>query len=453
MLENIRVIIYSFFFKGHERTLRAKKNVLISLILKGGIILVGFFMVPLTINYVNTTQYGIWLTLSSIIGWFGFFDIGLGNGLKNKLAETNARGETGSSRIYVSTTYAGLFFIALIIIVVFFVINPFLSWHRILNTEAILENQLNMVAIIVVTFFALQFIVQNINTILIANHAPAKASLINFIGQFFCFVAIFILIRTTDGSLFNLVLVFTGIPLIVLLIGSVWYFRTTYRAFVPSIKLVKFKYFKDLFKIGGAFFVIQIGAMLLFQTDNIVIIQILGPTEVTTFNVVFRLFSVIMMGFSIVMTPFWSAFTEAYTKNDFEWIRKIIGKLRKYWLYLFGMTLILFCSSPLIFKIWIGDKVHVPLLVSFFMALYVVGNAWLMIHCFFLNGIGKIKLQLYLYIGGTIVNIPMAILLGKAFGLVGVILSNLIIFILMGAVFGIQTNRILNGSARGVWSK
>ena len=68
-----------FFTKGHERTIRAKKNITASFVIKGISIAVGLVLVPLTINYLNPTKYGIWITLSSIIGWFSFFDIGLGN--------------------------------------------------------------------------------------------------------------------------------------------------------------------------------------------------------------------------------------------------------------------------------------------------------------------------------------------------------------------------------------
>src|ERR1700761_5284446 len=95
-----------FFSNGHERTLKARRNVAVSFLLRGINIAIGFVLIPMTINYVNPVQYGIWLTLSAIIAWFNFFDIGLGNGLKNKLAEANALNDTDSAKIYVSTTYA-----------------------------------------------------------------------------------------------------------------------------------------------------------------------------------------------------------------------------------------------------------------------------------------------------------------------------------------------------------
>ena len=101
--------IKNFLSTGHSRSIRAKKNIFASFGLKGISILISFFLVPLVLNYIDITKYGIWLTLSSIIGWFGFFDIGLGNGLRNKFAEAIAKGQKELARIYVSTTYAILF--------------------------------------------------------------------------------------------------------------------------------------------------------------------------------------------------------------------------------------------------------------------------------------------------------------------------------------------------------
>ena len=60
---------------GHQRSVKAKKNILATFIFKGCSIAISLILVPLTINYINPTQYGIWITLSSIVGWFAFFDI------------------------------------------------------------------------------------------------------------------------------------------------------------------------------------------------------------------------------------------------------------------------------------------------------------------------------------------------------------------------------------------
>src|ERR1700687_5870800 len=93
---------------GHQRSVKAKKNIIASFFIKGISISISLILVPLTINYINPSRYGIWLTLSSIVGWFSFFDIGLAHGLRNKFAEAKAKGDNESAQIYVSTTYAVL---------------------------------------------------------------------------------------------------------------------------------------------------------------------------------------------------------------------------------------------------------------------------------------------------------------------------------------------------------
>lgn len=453
MFKKIQLQFNTFFSEGHSRTLLAKKNIATSFLIKGGSIVVGLLLIPMTINYVNSTQYGIWLTLSSIISWFSFFDIGLGNGLKNKLAETNALGQNEKSQIYVSTTYGILSIISLLVFFIFLCFNPFLNWAKILNTTNYDGQSLNDVALIVVGFFCISFVFQLINTILTANHKPAIASLIGFVGSFFSLVVVFLLTKSTDSSLINLVLVLAGIPLVVQILYTIFLFKTSLKIISPKFKWIDFKYAKELLSIGGVFFIIQIGALVLFQTDNIVITQLFGPKEVTTFNIAYKLFSVIIMIFTIMITPFWSAFTDAYAKNDLEWMQGVITKMQKYWLVLIAITIFLLILSPLIFKWWLGDSVKIPFSLSIAMTVYVIAYAWQTIHVFLLNGIGKIRLQLYLVVLSAVVNIPLAIILGNKIGLAGITLSNALLFIIMGIIFSAQCKKILNKSASGIWIK
>ena len=101
---NARILILwvDFFNKGQKRRFDAKRNIMTVFVIEGACIIILMILVPLTINYVNPTRYGIWLTLSSVIGWCGFFDIGFGNGLKNRFAEARASCNTERARIYLS---------------------------------------------------------------------------------------------------------------------------------------------------------------------------------------------------------------------------------------------------------------------------------------------------------------------------------------------------------------
>lgn len=439
--------------KGHQRSVKAKKNILASFIIRGCNIAISLVLVPLTIHYVNPTQYGIWLTLSSIISWFAFFDIGFGNGLRNKFAEAIAKGDHELARIYLSTTYAILSMIIAGILIVFFCINPFLNWATILNSPPGMASELSTLALLVFVFFCLQFVLQLITTIITANQQPAKASFFNFLGSLFSLAVIFILTKTTSGSLIYLGLSLGVTPILVLTASSLWFYTHDYKKYAPALKYVKFDFARNLMSLGVKFFIIQIAAVIFYETSNLIIAQLFGPEQVTSYNIAYKYFGVIPMLMGIITTPFWSAFTEAWVNKDVQWIKGTMEKLRLLCLTLSIIALIMLVLSNFVYRMWVGKQIIISFAVSATIASYVIINAWNAIHSQFLNGVGKIKLQLYFALGGSLINIPLAIFLGKNLGIYGVVLSTTIISIVVAIVSPIQYQKIINGNATGIWNK
>lgn len=315
-MKNIFQFFTKFFIKGKERSVKAKKNILASFIIKGMSVGSSLVLIPLTINYVNSSQYGIWLTISSIIGWFSFFDIGLTHGLRNKFAEAKAKGDTATAQIYVSTTYAILALIFSGLWILFLLLNPYLSWTKMLNLSATIEPELSLLVIIVVTYFCLSFILKVINAIILADQEPAKASLIDAIPQILSLGIIFVLLRTTEGSLVYLGIALCLSPIITLISANIILFRKKYKKYKPRFSKIDFSYAKGLFNLGLTFFVIQFAVVVQLETANILISRNFGPAEVTSFNIVYKFFSILSMVFIIFVTPFWSASTEAYFNKD-----------------------------------------------------------------------------------------------------------------------------------------
>ena len=230
----------NLFNKGHQRSIKAKKNIIASFLIKGISIAISLFLVPLTINYINPSRYGIWLTLSSIVGWFSFFDIGLTQGLRNKFAEAKAKGEDKLARIYVSTTYAILAIIFSIVWVIFIIANNFLNWSSLLHIDKTMEYEISILATIVFTYFCLQFIFRIITTLLIADQQPAKSSLIDVFGQIASLIYIVILVKTTQGSLIKLGLALCLSPLLVLIGANFIFFKGTFKKYSPSFQWLSF---------------------------------------------------------------------------------------------------------------------------------------------------------------------------------------------------------------------
>ena len=153
---NIKAKIYHFWNNPDGRTQKVNRNISYSLIIKGFGILISLLLVPLTLGYLNPYEYGIWITLNSILTWINYFDIGLGNGLRNKLTEALAIKDYNMAQMYVSTALVLLFFIALILYALFLILSSFISWYDILNVESSIRNLDTIVMIVMFCMFCAQ---------------------------------------------------------------------------------------------------------------------------------------------------------------------------------------------------------------------------------------------------------------------------------------------------------
>lgn len=443
----------------HSRTIRARKNIIASLAIKGVSIIIGFLLIRVTLDYLTNVEYGIWVTLTSFLTWFTFFEIGLGNGMKNKLAESLATKDYEQAKIYVSTTYAILSLIILVVGIVFLVLNGFIPWTSVLNTTSIDNASLSRIAIIVFSFFFLRFVLKLIGTILTADQKPAIANSFGPIGNLIKLLLIYLLTLTTSGSLEYLAWVISIVPTLVLIAVSVYFFNKDYKYIRPSLSHVKMEYVSDLMNLGLKFFFIQISALVIFQSSNILIAQYFGPEEVTPYNIGFKLFSFINMIFAIIVSPYWSAFTEAWVKKDLKWIRNSVRTLFYIWLAMVGASLILLLMSDMIFEFWLGkdkmatiditQKLRISLIIYFL--LFAFGSVFNM----FINGVGKIKVQLISLVIGAIIFIPLSIFFIKHLnmGIEGVVYASILANFYSPFIAPIQYFKIINNKANGIWNK
>jgi O-antigen/teichoic acid export membrane protein len=405
--KNIYQYISNFFIKGHPRSVIAKKNIIASLLIRGLSIAISLVLVPLTIDYINPSRYGIWLTLSSIVAWFSFFDIGLTQGLRNKFAEAKAKGEDDIAQILVSTTYAILAIIFCIIWIVFIIANYFLDWASILNVSETMQSEISILAVIVFTYFCLQFVLRIITTLLIADQQPAKSSVIDLLGQIFSLFFIVILVITTEGSLVKLGIALCVSPLLVLVGANLFFFKGSLKKYRPSFSTIKFPYAKGLFNLGVIFFIIQVAAIIQYETANIIIARNFGTLEVTSYNIVYKYFGILSMVFMIFITPFWSASTEAYLKNDIQWIRNGIKKYNQLNVLLFIASCVMLFFSETVYRLWLGEgKVTIGFTLSLWGFLFFNVGMFGSKYVNFLNGINALRIQFltslitpFLYIG------------------------------------------------------
>ncbi|HLI92649.1 MAG TPA: hypothetical protein VKU83_03540 [Puia sp.] len=447
--------IKSQFFGGHARTAKANKHIVYSFFIKGLSIGCQFALVPLTLHYLDSERYGIWLTMASIVGWFSFFDVGIGNGLRNKLSEALAKGDNRLAKIYISTSYACVAAIFLTLMVLFWVVSPFLNWASILNTGQGLAGELGRMMLVVFSFFCLQFILNLIGNILYAHQEPALTNLIMPLGNIVSLIIIYILTLTTHGSLFWVAVVFSASPVFVLLLFNLFFLGWKFRAIAPGIRYVQFRHSRDLFGLGFQFFVIQIAFIVMYSTANILLIRWFSPATVTVYNIAYKYFTIALLANGIITATYWSAFTDAYVRQEFDWVRNTIRRMEKVTYLLMGMVVLqTLLAGPLI-GLWLHNAIQVPLSMQITMCVYVVISLIAAPQHIFLNGTGKIRLQLYTAIYTIFMDIPFAWVFCKVLhlGPKGVILAMICTSLPVTILYRIQYNKIMSGNATGIWVK
>ncbi len=412
-------------------------------------------LVPVTIDYLGKVEYGIWLTLASILSWLINLDFGIGNGLRNKLAEALALNDKKLAQIYISTSYAVFGLGISIALLFFFSVQGLLDWTTILQAPREYFELLNTLVFWVIILFLVQFLLKLITSIINADQRPALKGGLSLTINTLTLIAVFVLSKLATKSFFVFAIISSSVPVIVFFVVSVFLFSGHYKQISPSFRFINFKYSTGLVKLGMQFFIIQISSLIVYTTDNIIITQLYGPESVVTYNIAYKYFYMVPLVFNVVLAPFWSAFTDAYVKQEFDWIKNSIKKLIIIWALISVIAIGMILISDFVYEIWVGPNIKVPFILSFFTGLFVIIANWNNIFVYFINGVGKVRFQLYYSIFVAILNIPLSILLAEnaGMGITGVIVSTNICLILASVWAPLQYLKIINNKAKGIWNR
>lgn len=434
-----------------QRTVAVKKNVISSFLLKGISIAISFLLVPVTIDYVSPELYGVWLTLSSIMTWLHFLDIGFTQGLKNKLTEAIAVQDWGKGKSLVSTTYFMMILIFIPVCVILEFIIPLIDWPHLLNIDPKYGEEIVKVLHVLVLFVCIQMVVNIIVSVVAAFQKVALSSSFYVIGQFIAFIVIIIVTKILPPSLLVLCFSITAMPILVAIIASVILYSSKYKQIAPSVKKVKKEYAGEILNLGYKFFIINIQVVVLYQSTNILISHVSSPLDVTAYNIAYKYLNVAMMAYTIITAPLWPAYTDAYVRKDYEWMKKTRRRMTKLYLLSALACIIMVSLSGPVYRIWIQGKTEVPLLMTCVVAAYVIVYCWMNLNGTLVVGMGTVKIETIVVVIGMLLHIPLSLFLSRYIGAYGVLASMIFINLAYAVVFNHQVNLILSGRARGIW--
>lgn len=446
-------LLKHIFKNDTHRDANLRNNILISGFLKCVGLLTSLLVVPVTLGYLNNEVYGVWMTITSIISWFNFFDIGLGNGTRNYLTQAISTGDYKGARAYLSTSLCATAVLALLIGIVCLPPLCLLNFNNVFNTNDLPGSTLRVAMFIAIAFTLANFAIRNIGLVFIAMQRYALNDLLNVAGSVLGLLIIFLLTKTTEGNLVYVVLTLTASPVLVYLLAAVPIFRH-YDYLRPSIKDFDKRLLGQVVGKGLGFFFIEItSCLVIFGSSNLFITQFSGPESVTVYNIAYKFFNLLAIGYTIIISPLWNAYTNAYVKGDMAWV----GRTFKRSLGMWGLTVLAGCVmlllSNLFYTIWLGGKVTVPLSISVYVLLYICMFNLNNCVTYLINGLNKIRVQMITSAVGTAGYLIFLFAFGNKFGMPGVIISMAISYFAMAIVHLYQCHLLIKGKAHGIWDK
>src|SRR4051794_15985514 len=227
IIDSILVLRSRLLLNKSQRSKKVIVNAFNSLFVKVISIFANFSLIAISIDCLNPSNFGVWLTISSVITWISVFDLGLTVSLRNKITEAFAHNDFKIAKKYISTTYAILLVIIVPVWVMFLFINPYIHWGSIFNTT-IDAVTLKHVLLTIITCVCLQFILKPISSILAGDQKHFLDSIITLIGNIVCIAMILVFKKYVKGSIFSLSLIFGAIPVIVWVLATITLFTFRY---------------------------------------------------------------------------------------------------------------------------------------------------------------------------------------------------------------------------------
>jgi O-antigen/teichoic acid export membrane protein len=386
--------------------------------------------VPMTLPYLGQERFGVWMTVASFAGMLSFMDLGVGNGLINRVAAAKATGDHCKLQFTITHGLAVLSIIGLFIAALLLSLSSLLPWNRLIKvTSAIATEEARKAISIFVVLFAASIPIGGIQKILQGLQNAWMVHLVKGLGSLLSVVLVCFLARGEAGSPELLLATYgvqTFIPLLLIAIvvkkkligmptinGAVWISET-----------------RSLVHIGGLFFVLQIGTLIGWGGDSLIVSSMLGASEVSKLVLVQRLFQFVTLPLMIINAPLWSAYADANARNDKDFLNKTLRKSLVVTLctsILVSFVVTIFSSY--IFALWTRESIKVPLLLVVYYSIWAVFEATGSAFAMFLNGVGEVRVQIFCASLFCMFALPLKYILVSSYGLPVIILATIMSYI------------------------
>lgn len=314
--------------------------------------------VPLTLNYLGSERYGMWMTISSVSLLLVFADLGIGNGVLNAIADAHGRDDRELGREAVSSGFFLLSLITVALVVIFAAVYTFVPWAGLYNvTSADAMSEAGPATAVFLIVWVLNIPLGVVQRVQLGYQKGFVHYAWQAAGSLFTLAGA-VLAIVTEAGLPWLVLALTGGPLLAVALNGAVEFGWVRPWLRPAWSHVTREVAHRILRLGVWFFIIQLAATLGYATDYFVIAQVLGSSEVTQYAVPAQLFAYVGALVAMIIAPLWPAYGEAMARGDILWVKRTLVRtlVLTLVLVLAPVAVLVAFGRPLI-HLWVGETV------------------------------------------------------------------------------------------------
>jgi O-antigen/teichoic acid export membrane protein len=289
------------------------RETILSLLYRIGSIGLSFVSVSYLVKVLGPEKYGAWATLVSALVWIQLSDFGIGNVIKNRVA---AQDDPNTLREQITIAMCLSFFIGLALISLYAIFWRNLSIARDFPIEAAL-------------LYTCAFLIlpTTIGTNILQGLGQARVVFQASMLQGLVWLALMLSLNQKT----SIMVLAIGFSILWMLLGVYQCYRAFKALGLHDTALIRRLFFLQdfkkkalpLLKIGGAFFLLQITSLVLFNLGTYLAYTAFSATAAAKYDILSKVYQIPMTLFNVVITVAWSKIAMHASQRDVPELKKI----------------------------------------------------------------------------------------------------------------------------------
>ena len=413
-----------------DRTRRLVHGASSAVLSKGVVVASNAISIPIAFRYLGAENFGLWTTISTTLSMLLVLDLGIANSLTNFISEAYARQDREHASVYGTTAAALMAGVAAALGLTAWAIWPFLRWSQLFHLSSPSESVQAGHAVAAALAVFLVGLPAGLAPKILGAYQELRSVNIFIAGGSVCNLLALALLVHMHAGLVPLVAASSGAFVLANLacLGWIWFAHKPW--LLPRVRHFRYGAARTMFQSGGEFFLLQIAGLVVFNSDNLVVAHYLGPAEVASYSVAWKLAGYAAIAQTLLMPALWPAFSEAFARGDLGWVRQTFR--RTMWLTMgiaTGFSVLFVFAGRWLISVWAG-RAAVP---SQELMLLMCG--WVLISTFMGNTAtvlvakGEIRVQAWCSMAAAVLNLVLSIFWVQRIGAAGVILGTIVSYL------------------------